>query len=126
MKKVLKILHVMLQQDFLKLRRILPLFSIKLHNLNSLFYKKSSDSGRLFLYPHCTQNLIYVFSEMKLLGLVPNSYIHVSVSDLLIPMIGLPLWLQRNRQTSPRNIEIAHRYMNVEIGRQNITILFWK
>ncbi len=45
---------------------------------------------------------IYVFPEMKLRGLVPNS-IHVSVSSLYIP-----------------------RYMNVEIGRKNIIILFWK
>ncbi len=33
---------------------------------------------------HCKQDPIYVFQEMKLRGLVPNSYIHVSVSDLCI------------------------------------------
>jgi hypothetical protein len=44
---------------------------------------------------HCTENQIYVFSEMKLRGLVTNSYIHVSVSDLYIPRIGLPIWLQQ-------------------------------
>jgi hypothetical protein len=76
--------------------------------------------------PHCTENHIYVFQEMKLCGLVPNSYIHVSVSDLYIPRICLPFWLQRNRQTDPGNIQIAHRYMNTEIGRQNIIILFGK
>jgi hypothetical protein len=53
---------------------------------------------------HCTENLIYVFPETKLHGLVPNSYIHVSVSDLYIPRIGLPIWLQQNRQTDPGNI----------------------
>jgi hypothetical protein len=31
---------------------------------------------------HCTENQIYVFPEVKLRGLVPNSYIHVSVSVL--------------------------------------------
>jgi hypothetical protein len=31
---------------------------------------------------------------MKLRGLVPNSFIHVSVSDLYIPTIGLPILLQ--------------------------------
>jgi hypothetical protein len=46
---------------------------------------------------------------MKVRGLVPNSYIHVSVSDLYIPGICLPNWL----------------YMTVEIGSQNIIILFW-
>jgi hypothetical protein len=34
---------------------------------------------------HCTENPIYVFSEIILRGLVPNSYIHVSVRDLYIP-----------------------------------------
>jgi hypothetical protein len=31
----------------------------------------------------------------------PNSYIRVSVSDLYIPRISLPIWLQQNRQTDP-------------------------
>jgi hypothetical protein len=56
----------------------------------------------------------------------PNSYIHLSVSDLYIFRIGLPIWLQQNRQTNPGNILIAHRYNNVVIGRQNIIILFLK
>jgi hypothetical protein len=38
-------------------------------------------------------------SRMKLRGLVPNSCIHVSVSDLYIPRIGLLIWLQQNKQT---------------------------
>ncbi len=54
--------------------------------------------------PHCNENPIYVFPEMKLRGLVPNSYIHVSVSDVHIPRIGLPICLQQNRQTDPGNI----------------------
>jgi hypothetical protein len=33
---------------------------------------------------------------MKLRGLVPNSYIHVSVSDLYIPTIGLAILPQEN------------------------------
>ncbi len=40
---------------------------------------------------------IYVFPERKLRGLIPNSYIHLSVSDLYIPRIGI--WLKQNRQT---------------------------
>ena len=36
---------------------------------------------------HCTANPIYVFPENKLRRLVPNSYIHWSVSDLY-PRIG--------------------------------------
>ncbi len=41
----------------------------------------------------CTKNLIYLFPEMKTRGLVPNAYIHVSVSDLYILRIDLPIWL---------------------------------
>jgi hypothetical protein len=46
----------------------------------------------------------------------PNFYINVSESDLYIPMIGLPILLQRNSWTNPGNIKIAHRHMNEEIG----------
>jgi hypothetical protein len=53
---------------------------------------------------HCNENPIYVFPEMKLRDLVPNSYIHVSVIDLYIPRVGLPIWLQQNRQTDHGNI----------------------
>jgi hypothetical protein len=45
-----------------------------------------------------TENQIYVLPEMKLRGLVPNSYIFLSVSDLYIPRTSLPIWLeQKNR-----------------------------
>ncbi len=37
---------------------------------------------------HYKQDPIYVFPEMKLHSLVLNFHIHVSVSDLYIPMIG--------------------------------------
>jgi hypothetical protein len=56
------------------------------------------------VYNHCTENPIYVFPEMKLRSLVHNSYINLSVSDLYISEIGLPIWLQQNRQTDPENI----------------------
>jgi len=34
---------------------------------------------------HCTENSKQIFPEMKLLDLVANFHIHVSVSDLYIP-----------------------------------------
>ncbi len=34
---------------------------------------------------HCEEDPIYAFPGMKLLRLVPNFHIHVSVSDLYIP-----------------------------------------
>ncbi len=33
-----------------------------------------------------------------------NFHMHVSMSDLYIPGIGLPILLQTNRQTDPKNI----------------------
>jgi hypothetical protein len=78
------------------------------------------------MYSTLYQNLIYVFPEMKLCGLVPNFYIHASVKDLYIPRICLLMWLQQKRQTDPVNIKIAHRDINAEIRRQNIIVLFWK
>jgi hypothetical protein len=40
---------------------------------------------------HCTENSKKIFPEMKLRGLVPNFYIHVSVSNLYIPTKGGPI-----------------------------------
>ncbi len=48
---------------------------------------------------HCKEISIYVFPEKKLRGLSPNFHIHVSVSDLSIPTIGPPIFLQQNWQT---------------------------
>jgi hypothetical protein len=72
-------------------------------------YKRSknyihTDLRYILIYVNCTENPIYVFPEMKLRGLVPSSFIHVSVSDLYIPRIDLPIWLQHNRQADPGNI----------------------
>jgi hypothetical protein len=56
------------------------------------------------LQRHCTENAKQIFPEIKLRGLVPNSYIHVSVSDLYIPKIGLPILLQQKRSTDRGNV----------------------
>ncbi len=47
---------------------------------------------------------IYVFPEKELCGLSPNFHIHVSLSDLYIPTIGPPIFLQQNMQTDRGNI----------------------
>jgi hypothetical protein len=41
---------------------------------------------------HCKEDPIYVFPEMKLLGLFPNFHIYVSISDLYIPTINPPIF----------------------------------
>jgi hypothetical protein len=53
---------------------------------------------------HCNENPINIFPEMKVPVFVLNSYIQVSVNDLCIPRVGLPIWLQQNRQTDPGKI----------------------
>jgi hypothetical protein len=53
---------------------------------------------------HCKEDSIDVLPEIKLRGLVSNSYIHVSVSDLYIPTIGSSILLQQNMQADRWNI----------------------
>jgi hypothetical protein len=49
------------------------------------------------LQRHNTKNSKQKFPEKELRDHNPNSYIHVSVSHLYIPTIGLPILLQENR-----------------------------
>jgi hypothetical protein len=65
---------------------------------------------------------IYVFPAMKLLFpkqnykvLSPSSYPHISVRDLYISRICLPILQQENIWTDHETIKIAHRHMNLEI-----------
>jgi hypothetical protein len=55
---------------------------------------------------HNTENSKQIFPEKELRGYSPNSYnyIHVSMSDLYIPLIGLHILLQENRWTELGNI----------------------
>jgi hypothetical protein len=45
------------------------------------------------LQRHNSENSKQVFPEKELRGLSPNFHIHVFVSDLYIPTIGLPILL---------------------------------
>jgi hypothetical protein len=56
------------------------------------------------LCSYCNENTIYLFLFWEFRGLSTNIRIHVSVSDLYIPRIGLHIFLLQNRQTDPGNI----------------------
>jgi hypothetical protein len=58
--------------------------------------------------------------QILLGGLSLNYNIHVSLSDLYIPMIGLPILLQENMLTDSDNICInrSQTHANVEIGTE--------
>jgi hypothetical protein len=51
-----------------------------------------------------TENSKQIFPEKELHGLSPNFHIHVSVSDLYIPIIGLPILLKKKMWTDPGNM----------------------
>jgi hypothetical protein len=75
---------------------------------------------------HCKEISIYVFPEKELRGLSLNFHICVSVSDLYIPTIGLPIFLQQNMQTDPGNIKIGQRNLNLGIWTMVAQFLFWE
>jgi hypothetical protein len=61
-----------------------------------------------------TENWKQIFPEKELRGQSPNFHIHVCVSDLYIPAIGLPILLQEICGLILGIYKIAHRHMNVE------------
>jgi hypothetical protein len=80
---------------------------------------------RLFLFIikiYCTAKTQYRKFETnipRLRSLSPNFHIHVSVGDLYIPTISLPILLQENMWTSDRHV-------NVEIETEAAQCLFWE
>jgi hypothetical protein len=63
------------------------------------------------LQRHNTENSKQIFPEKELHGHSPNFHIHVSMSDLYIPTIGLSFLLQENMWTDYKSLTDT----NVEI-----------
>jgi hypothetical protein len=66
------------------------------------------------LQRHSSENSKQIFPENEMRGHNPNSYIHVSVGDLYIRTIGLPILLQENRVD--RSWEYIDRSQTHECG----------
>ncbi len=56
------------------------------------------------LQRHNTENSKQFFPEKELRDLSPNFHIHVSVSYLYFPTMGLPILLQENMWSDPGNL----------------------
>jgi hypothetical protein len=56
------------------------------------------------LQRHNTEIFKHIFPVEELCSLSPSFHIHVSVSDLYIPMNGRPILLQENIWTDPGKI----------------------
>jgi hypothetical protein len=59
-------------------------------------------------------------------GLGPNFHIHVSVSDLYIPVIGPHILLQENMWTDPGNIYSSSQTLECGNWAEAGQFLFWK
>jgi hypothetical protein len=72
---------------------------------------------------HCKELILkipkQIFPEKELRGHSPNFHIHVSVSDLYILTINLPI-TAGNMWTDPWDIWIVHRHINVEIRTEAV------
>jgi hypothetical protein len=104
--------------------RILRISFLRNKIVNLLYCTTANNNT---LQRHNTENSKQIFPEKELFGLSLNFHIHVSVSDIYITTIGLPVLLQENMWTDPGN---TYKYIkrsntrNVEIVTEATQFLF--
>ncbi len=72
-----------------------------------------------------TENSKQLFPEKEFRGLGPNFHIHVSLRDLYIPTIGLPMLLQEICGCGTI-LGIYKSLINIEMGTETSQFLFWE
>jgi hypothetical protein len=75
------------------------------------------------LQRHNTENLKQIFPEKELCGHSPNFHIYVSVSEVYVPSIGLPILLAG--KYVDRSCEYTNRSQTHECGNW-AQFLFWE
>jgi hypothetical protein len=71
------------------------------HQGSNIFIFDLIHSKDITLQRRSSEKAKQIFPEKELCALNPNFHIHVSVSDLYIPTMGLPILLQENMWTDP-------------------------
>jgi hypothetical protein len=84
----------------------------------TLCYSLCGDTPNATTQGQNAENFKQIFPEKEYRGLSPNFHFHVSVSELYIPTMGLPVLLEEICRLILGIYTIAQRHMNVEIGAE--------
>ncbi len=85
------------------------------HLSTTHFIPSGFDSQNSILQRQNAENLKEIFPEKEYRGLSPNFRIHVSVSELYIPTMGLPFLLEEICGPILEIYNRSHRHMKMEI-----------
>ncbi len=89
-----------------------------------IFTKKESHFWR---FPYTAKKIQFVYSQKSnCAALFPISIFTHLWAIYIFPRFDPPILLQPDRQINCGNIQIAHRYMNIEIGTEAMQFPFWE
>ncbi len=79
------------------------------------------NTARYFWNTHCKEDLIYVFPEIKLRGLVPNSYLHSCFSERLNTVKRVDEVVpHRHLVTQDQTTQVSNKFFHIHV--ENFTI----